>query len=468
MNNARTYQRRRKYQGQKAAAEPQQEGPSRAQGPLVQPQDLKVGAPNDKYEAEADHMADKVVNGPSAEGVQRKCDACSKEEAQREPLAGNVSPLVQRAPEEEPAAQPLAQRMEQEEPAAMPMAQRAEEEEQAQPIAQRAEEEEQAQPLAQRAPEEEPAAQPLAQRMEQEEPAAMPMAQRAEEEEQAQPIAQRAEEEEQAQPIAQRAEEEEQAQPLAQRAEEEEQAQPLAQRTEEEEQAHPANRPMESPKASKDPSRQLGRPSRKQAGVREATPWASQKIAATRGQGQKLPTETRRFMEQGFGADFNRVRIHNDETAHQLSKNLHAQAFTVGNDIYFNKGYFNPDTKSGQHLLAHELTHTIQQKGWVQRQTTGSGAASPFAGGPQNLTNHCYTKDRSGNLRFDCVCLDAAYARTKNEYRQAQEDFVNLTCGTPATDACVDQAKMDFKKTAKSDAIKKKIFNINRARQDNC
>lgn len=66
-------------------------------------------------------------------------------------------------------------------------------------------------------------------------------------------------------------------------------------------------------------------------------------------------------MEQSFGADFNEVRVHTDSQAVQMSQDIGAHAFTHGNDIYFNDNQYNPKENSGQHLLAHELTHTIQQ-----------------------------------------------------------------------------------------------------------
>ncbi len=86
-------------------------------------------------------------------------------------------------------------------------------------------------------------------------------------------------------------------------------------------------------------------------------------INASQGGGSLMGDTTRSFMESSFGNDFSGVRIHTDSNAIQLSKALNAQAFTVGNDIYFNEGKYNPSTTSGKHLLAHELTHTIQQKG---------------------------------------------------------------------------------------------------------
>lgn len=87
------------------------------------------------------------------------------------------------------------------------------------------------------------------------------------------------------------------------------------------------------------------------------------RLNASRGSGQAMPEETRRQMESSFGADFSGVRIHNDSNAVQMSRDLRAQAFTHGNDIYFGSGKYDTKNNSGRHLLAHELTHTIQQGG---------------------------------------------------------------------------------------------------------
>nr|WP_315157174.1 DUF4157 domain-containing protein [uncultured Flavobacterium sp.] len=77
--------------------------------------------------------------------------------------------------------------------------------------------------------------------------------------------------------------------------------------------------------------------------------------------GSPLSSNIKTEMESGFGADFSKVRIHNDSNAVQMNKQLGSQAFATGNDIYFNEGKFNPSSQSGKHLLAHELTHTVQQ-----------------------------------------------------------------------------------------------------------
>ncbi len=84
-------------------------------------------------------------------------------------------------------------------------------------------------------------------------------------------------------------------------------------------------------------------------------------IAALSGGGIQLDPEIRSGMEQRFGADFSGIKIHSDNTAAALSNRLGAHASTTGNDIFFNSGKYSPETLSGKHLLAHELTHTIQQ-----------------------------------------------------------------------------------------------------------
>ncbi len=82
--------------------------------------------------------------------------------------------------------------------------------------------------------------------------------------------------------------------------------------------------------------------------------------------GQPLDTSTRSFMESRFGHDFGSVRVHNDSLASESAQAVNAKAYTVGNDIVFDRGLYHPGTESGDHLLAHELAHTIQQQG-IQR-----------------------------------------------------------------------------------------------------
>lgn len=84
-------------------------------------------------------------------------------------------------------------------------------------------------------------------------------------------------------------------------------------------------------------------------------------LHSSKGSGSPLSESTRSFMESGIGADFSKVRIHTDNHASSMSRDINAKAFTHGSDVYFNSGQYNPATPSGQQLLAHELTHTVQQ-----------------------------------------------------------------------------------------------------------
>lgn len=88
--------------------------------------------------------------------------------------------------------------------------------------------------------------------------------------------------------------------------------------------------------------------------------------------GQPLPEHLRSQLEPRFGRDFQSVRLHHDANAARLSKSINAKALTMGNHILFGKGYYSPETTAGKTLLAHELTHTIQQ-GALGKRLSASG-----------------------------------------------------------------------------------------------
>lgn len=91
-------------------------------------------------------------------------------------------------------------------------------------------------------------------------------------------------------------------------------------------------------------------------------------LNSSKGGGSPLSGKVKTEMESGIGADFSNVRIHNDSTAVQMNQQLGAQAFATGNNIYFNEGKYNPNSQSGKHLLAHELTHTVQQGAAIRKK----------------------------------------------------------------------------------------------------
>jgi len=231
----------------------------------IQPK-LTIGAPNDKYEQEADAMADRVVSQPnsaaagniqnSSPAIQTKCAECDKEKG------------VQRMSNEEEEGS--VQRMEEEEA-----------------------------PAIQQMPEEEGE---MMQKMGEEEEAVQRMG----------------EEEE---PV---------------------------QRMGEEEEGSVQTKPLMRQAAN---------------GGGVATSNLSNQLSNSKGNGHALPKATNQYMSQSFGRDFSQVRIHTDSRAKQMNKGIHAKAFTHGKDIYFNSGQYDPNSTKGKRLLAHELTHVVQQGG---------------------------------------------------------------------------------------------------------
>ena len=228
-------------------------------GPTLQPK-LKIGQPDDKYEQEADRVADEVMRMPEP-GVQRQVEPEEEKEEEEEtlqpkPLANQITPLVQVQRQEEP--------------------------------------------------EETPQTKPLA--------------------EQITPLVQRQVEPEEEEPIQTKLIDDAQ-----------------VQRQEEE----------EEPIMTKGITGSAYK-------IRNDL---SARLNLSRSGGQPLPETDRSFMERRFGVDFSSVRVHTDSNAAQISREINAQAFTYGRDIYFGEWRYRPGTLAGKKLLAHELTHVAQQGG---------------------------------------------------------------------------------------------------------
>jgi len=94
----------------------------------------------------------------------------------------------------------------------------------------------------------------------------------------------------------------------------------------------------------------------------EANSEVSSYINSFSSKGSPLPDTAKSFFEPRLGYDFSDVKIHNDSDAAKSSQSVNALAYTVGNNIVFNQNQFSPETDSGKKLLAHELTHVVQQK----------------------------------------------------------------------------------------------------------
>jgi hypothetical protein len=102
---------------------------------------------------------------------------------------------------------------------------------------------------------------------------------------------------------------------------------------------------------------------RSDGGLANVEPGVEGDIEQARGSGQALPIELRARMERSFGVDFSRVRVHTGGAADSLNRSLQSRAFTTGRDIFFRMGEYNPANRQGQRLIAHELTHVVQQNG---------------------------------------------------------------------------------------------------------
>ena len=105
-----------------------------------------------------------------------------------------------------------------------------------------------------------------------------------------------------------------------------------------------------------------------------------QSIRHARGYGAPLPTDALDFLEPRFGRDFTGVRIHADRASSVIAQRLQARAFTLGRDIFFAPGEFNPGTPTGLRVLSHELTHAVQQRA-VPLAETGSASGQHITAG---------------------------------------------------------------------------------------
>lgn len=111
------------------------------------------------------------------------------------------------------------------------------------------------------------------------------------------------------------------------------------------------------------------------SGISQVSPKFEANINAIRGSGQPLPESARAFFESRFGHNFSQVRIHTDTRAAESAQAMNARAYTVGRDVVFGSGQFDPETLEGKKLLMHEVVHVVQQKGQMrgmQRQVKES------------------------------------------------------------------------------------------------
>jgi hypothetical protein len=102
----------------------------------------------------------------------------------------------------------------------------------------------------------------------------------------------------------------------------------------------------------------------------EVTPEMGRDIQSIKGKGQPLSASERAFFEPRFGADFGDVRVHSDARAAHVAQSVNARAFTLGQDVVFGAAQYAPESSTGQRLMAHELTHVVQQIGANKRDSS--------------------------------------------------------------------------------------------------
>ncbi len=137
------------------------------------------------------------------------------------------------------------------------------------------------------------------------------------------------------------------------------------------------------------------------AGGSAISPGLEAYVDALQSGGTPLPETVRSFFEPRFGHDFSRVRIHADRRADEAARAVNARAFTSGRDIVFAAGQYAPDAQAGQRLLAHELTHVVQQRATQRSDPAHSAPISP-APRPTiarwTITGNTATADKKGYL----------------------------------------------------------------------
>jgi hypothetical protein len=119
--------------------------------------------------------------------------------------------------------------------------------------------------------------------------------------------------------------------------------------------------------------------------IPEATQGVEAQINTLRGGGQPLPESVRAFFEPRFGYDFSQVRMHTDALAARSARAVNALAYTVGRDVVFGAGQYAPGTEAGGRLLAHELTHVVQQRSATMNGGLPAGMVLAGMAAPERL-----------------------------------------------------------------------------------
>lgn len=174
-------------------------------------------------------------------------------------------------------------------------------------------------------------------------------------------------------------------------------------------------------------------------------------LNSMRGGGHAMPDGLRSQMESGFGRSFSNVRLHSDSSASELSSSLQAKAFTHGNDIYFGQGQYNPSSQQGQSLIAHELTHTVQQSGKVAREEDYNYCSwADF-----NAEDYNYSSEEDFNKIVKSSNLDPIYY--KQLQKSSKQFLLNHKFGDPISVAFIIDSNADYNKAADELSVRRSV-----------
>lgn len=170
------------------------------------------------------------------------------------------------------------------------------------------------------------------------------------------------------------------------------------------------------------------------AGGQAPTATVDDSVATPRGAGKPLSPETRAFYEPRFGTDFSAVRVHNGIWAESATRSLSARAYTLGKDVVFGKGEYRPESDAGRRLLAHELTHVVQQgkatasvRRMIQRRW-------------DQPTTECNAEPTGRSIDRIVIDQETPQTITLHWSDASQEAF---ECSTGKGHCCVDPAEAD-------------------------
>lgn len=166
---------------------------------------------------------------------------------------------------------------------------------------------------------------------------------------------------------------------------------------------------------------------------REAEPQQSPVHDVINSGGENLPAGTRAEMEGRLGADFSDVRVHTDGRAHESAKAVNAHAYTVGNNIVFQRDAYDPDSHAGRTTLAHELTHVMQQRnGPVDGEAAPGGIRvsdpsdrferAAVANAEQVMSQPAPAVQRQEDAAAEQVPGESAHAVQRQEDEEAKEE----------------------------------------------